>query len=304
MSQSLRVLLVGAGSIGYGASGYLPATHLGAFRRHPRCTVVGVVDPSSSRRELVQQETGLPAFPSLDEARDTAPDVISVASPDESHQAILESVLEWHPRAVFCEKPLSTSSDGVERLVGLYESAGIPLSVNFTRRYLPEVQRLTEELEEGRWGPPLAVTVAYTRGLQHNGVHFLDLLFWWFGPPAHLSSGEELLTLVWSSGLRAHFMELPGESLTFGEMDLHCERGRIRLTTQRVMEKSSVSPHPEAPQRSTYRVVEVSSLDHGSALDRAVAAVVASVEEGQPPLTPARDSIVLHHWLQRMSEES
>lgn len=304
MNERLRVLLVGAGSMGYGAAGQAPATHLGAFLRHPRCGVVGVVDPSKVRREMVERETGLPVFSTLDEAAATAPEVISVATPDESHQAILESVATWHPRAVFCEKPLSTSSQGVERLVGLYESAGIPLAVNFTRRYLPEVQRLTAELREGRWGPPLAATVSYTRGLQHNGVHFLDLFLSWFGPPAQATSGEGLVTLEWAAGWRVHFMEVPGESLTFGEMDLHCGKGRIRLTTQRIMEKSQVTPHPEVPERSTYRVVEVGSLDHGGALDRAVAAVVASAEEGHPPLTPARDSIVLHQWLDRMAKES
>lgn len=187
------VALIGLGRIGMlydielPESGYV-LSHARAFALHPEFELVSAVDPVAANRERFTERYKVPAFPSVFELLShCSPDVVVVASPTHTHLTIIEEVVRYsHPKAILCEKPLAYSSGDAEAIVQRCYDMGVKLFVNYFRRADPAVTEVKARIECGRIASPFKTVVWYSKGLLHNGSHFLDLLTFWFGPPMAL----------------------------------------------------------------------------------------------------------------------
>ena len=180
----LRVLIVGCGNI---AGGFdqgrpprdSPYTHAGAYTRDDRFSLAACVEPDEKHRREFMDAWGIPAsFCSIDEALGFGCqfDVISICSPTSCHAHDLEMVLLFKPKLIFCEKPVTTSVAETERLVTECDKLNIPLAVNYTRRWDPDIAKLQADMQAGRWGQLRSVVGSYNKGILNNGSHMLDLL--------------------------------------------------------------------------------------------------------------------------------
>ena len=180
----IRVLIIGCGNIAGGfdatrEAGAPPLTHAGAYARHGGFSIVGCVDPDAARREAFMRRWAVPqGYASMDEARAAGmrADVVSVCSPTASHYDDVIAALGLSPRLIFCEKPVATSAAATAALAERCAAAGVPLAVNHTRRWDPEVTRLAAELRSGAWGAVRSAIGVYTKGVLNNGSHMIDLL--------------------------------------------------------------------------------------------------------------------------------
>lgn len=200
--MTLEVLIVGLGRIGMGYDLSLdPAacvyTHARAFSGHPAFRLVGGVDAQESRRVQFEDSYACPAYSSLDAALGRhRPDVVVISVPTEAHASVLEQVLaKSRPRIVLCEKPLSHEADEAARMVDACAARGVALYVNYMRRSDPAVIEVRRRIEAGALGQPFKAVVWYSKGLLHNGSHFLNLLELWLGRVVQasvLDAGREL----------------------------------------------------------------------------------------------------------------
>lgn len=175
MNDSLRAAVIGAGLIGAqlddpGAPE--PLTHAGGYKA-AGFDLVAIADSAEAARDRAKH-WGCAVCADFDEAMRCGPDVVSLAVPTEQRAALLERALAYRPRAVIAEKPLTSSSAKSERMVRLYRDAGIPLIVNYTRRFVPAWQRL-------RGREAMTATIHYAKGVRHNGTHAIDLCRMLFG---------------------------------------------------------------------------------------------------------------------------
>ena len=189
MTTPLNVLVVGCGNIAgrfdAGRGGAAPLTHAGAYTRDGRFALAACVEPDDGRRAEFMQEWKVPAgYRSMEEAaRGTARfDVVSICSPTPSHEQDLRASVGLRPKAIFSEKPVTGSADRTQRLVSACKDSGIPLAVNYTRRWDPAVADLRNDIVEGRRGRLRSVVGYYNKGLLNNGSHMLDLLGLLLGP--------------------------------------------------------------------------------------------------------------------------
>jgi hypothetical protein len=95
-------------------------------------------------------------------------DVVIIATPDNDHYSRLVEALKYKPRLVICEKPLCSTVAEAEEIVKLYEDAGIPILVDYTRRFIPELQELKKH------GKAAYGEVLFNRGWLHTGTHAID----------------------------------------------------------------------------------------------------------------------------------
>ena len=117
-------------------------------------------------------------------------DIISICSPTACHAHDLVTAVRLKPRLIFCEKPVTTSLSETEKLVAECEKAKIPLAVNYTRRWDPDMSKLQSEIQEGDWGQLRSVSGIYTKGILNNGSHMLDLLHMLVGPVEIIKVGR------------------------------------------------------------------------------------------------------------------
>lgn len=190
MSSRLRVLIVGCGNIagafdeGRSISDF-PFTHAGAYTRDDRFVLAACVEPNDDRRVAFMMNWGVTAgFRSIEDAFNSGSqfDVISICSPTICHEHDLETALQFKPRLIFCEKPVTDSVAHTERLVAECNKEKVLLAVNHTRAWDPDIAKLQASLLAGQWGYLRSVVGFYNKGILNNGSHMVDLLLRLVGP--------------------------------------------------------------------------------------------------------------------------
>jgi predicted dehydrogenase len=290
---SWTVAIVGLGNIGMLYDRCLPATthaltHARAFRQHPDFRLVVAVDPDPALRRDFELTFQVPAYASIgDVPVDIKVDVVVVASPTETHADIIDSFLIRSPlRAILCEKPLAYGIDIARAMEERCQSAGVPLFVNFIRRADPGVLEIKSRIESGQIAMPFKAVAWYSKGLLHNGVHFADLLSFWFGPISDLKlvapgrrvgdqDAEPDLRLEFAQG-SALFCSAREEDYSHYTVEVVAANGRLRYDQGGKILWQAATPHsvlsgyrqldenpeviPNDMNRYQYRIAEQLSL--------------------------------------------
>jgi len=77
---------------------------------------------------------------------------------------------------VFSEKPLSLQISEAKEINDIYLAKKIPVLVNYSRRFVPEFNKLQQNIKSGLYGKFVTGTGYYGKGILHNGSHMIDLL--------------------------------------------------------------------------------------------------------------------------------
>lgn len=185
-----RVGVIGAGKIGAlfdSPKSEKVLTHAHSVLKSQRFYLQGFWDSDDQAAKFAAERWGSHAYTTLD-CLCIDSDILIVCVPDEFHHEILEKIAKFKPKLVICEKPLTLSSDSAIRVAELYKANGIPLYVNFQRRFDEDVIQLKRDFISGSLGAPIGGAVWYSKGIKHNGSHAVDLVRYLFGEPESISS--------------------------------------------------------------------------------------------------------------------
>jgi len=181
-----NVLIIGAG--GQGALADIPGSlnenkiisYAHAFKEHKGFTIKEFLDIDDNKIIEAYKiwEIEIPKyFKSRQENKihkdDCGPllniDIAVVSTPDNTHYEILKQLAEYPLKLVICEKPICTDLQQAKEIVELYKTNGIPLMVDYTRRFIPELEALKQ------YGPPELAICEFNRGFLHSGSHAVDM---------------------------------------------------------------------------------------------------------------------------------
>lgn len=152
-------------------------THLAALRKHGNIDVLCGYSPVESDRRDFAQASGLRACGDIDDVWASKPDLVSICSPSEVHFEQAVACVDHAVPLVWLEKPPTLTLPDLDSLIRRAEDQGrTKFLVNYMRRYSATYQRLAQVYGDGSLGSPLAMQVLYSRGLETNGSHFLDVL--------------------------------------------------------------------------------------------------------------------------------
>ena len=245
MGASARALIVGCGNIagGYDLLGSKREvwTHAKAYRQSRDVDLVGVIDSSPKIARKFAQTWDIPfcgteLMPAL---KTSKPDIVSICSPTSTHVPLIESLCRAGIGAILCEKPLAYDLRAAERAVALCEKKGVLLAVNYQRNWDRQLNQLGKAAAEGEFGRSELIRVLYSKGLFHNGSHFVSLLDRWFGNLEvrrilHIfgaGADEVNADFVASSPIanRIIFHHIPERTYVLNELEILFERGRLEL---------------------------------------------------------------------------
>jgi predicted dehydrogenase len=241
MQQGYRAALVGLGNIAWRfdqhqGAGHSSLSHAGAYVQNSRTVLIGGCSPDARDRAAFQHAFGVPAYTCLsDLLAHESPDIVSIASPAPLHYAQTMACLEHKVPMIWLEKPAASSLHELDRLLQTTSQTQSTVMVNFQRRYCTAYRHLRRVYTEQRLGACRLIQVNYSRGLEANGAHLVDMLFFMTGDhaPWHLewvSTDEEnpCFSLVLTTGLR---VMVSGLSLPYHciDMTLTCDQGRVSL---------------------------------------------------------------------------
>ncbi len=188
--MTTSVVVIGLGNIGMLYDIDLPKdqnvlTHCSAFSLHPDFELIGAIETNPKNRTLFEKKYELPSFNDIEsylKSHGLAPDIFVVANPTESHLLTIEEIIEVsNPKAILCEKPLAYDTDEAEKIKKICDDNNIEIFLNFIRRADPGILELKNRLDSHQIQGPFKLVAWYSKGLIHNGSHFIDLFDFLFG---------------------------------------------------------------------------------------------------------------------------
>ena len=200
--RRISVALVGCGAVA--TQYYAPA--LRELERAGQVMVVALFDPAAERMAALRPLfTRAACVGDVNELGKWGAELAIVASPPRFHAEQSIQLLQAGC-AVLCEKPLATSVAEGEAMLAAADASQRMLASGLVRRFFPAAQTLRSILaqqglgavrsfswQEGdyfRWPTQSAAffrrTAAQGGVLLDIGVHVLDLLTWWWGPPVEI----------------------------------------------------------------------------------------------------------------------
>jgi predicted dehydrogenase len=230
-------------------------------------------------------------------------DVVSICTPNETHSNILEKALDRTAlRGILVEKPLALEVSHANRIVERAREREVVLAVNYSRRYSKRHQRVREIIEVGRIGQIQKVCGLYTKGILHNGSHWLDLARWLVGDVARVqgfqaSPAEHVdptldSWLLFRTGASGYLHNCDSEAFTVFEMDILGTKGRARMAD--FGHRYEIYSIAESPHYSGYRSLIKTQEEYGGVEDTVLCAVedlVNCLECGGEPRCSGRDGL-------------
>jgi predicted dehydrogenase len=184
------VLIAGCGSIGKRHARVLRGLGVADIR---------VCDPSPEQRNGLASQTPVQMYSSYEDGLAGNPDTVFICTPPKSHVPMAIRALEGGAH-VFCEKPLSFSSEGIDNLVVSAQRAGKSVMVGLCFRYHEGLLKAKAMLESGSFGRLVSIRCLVGEHLpsaradyrtlfssKYSGAfdlsHEVDLAVWYAGQP-------------------------------------------------------------------------------------------------------------------------
>jgi len=153
MKTELRYAVIGAGGIAH--------NHARDFLARPGVRLVGYADPSEASRKRYGDAFGGEAFGEPEAMLEaTRPDVVSVCTPNQFHQAGVLAALR-HGAHVVCEKPMAMTVAEAEEMEAARAAAGRHGVINFSYRNVPAFRFARELIAGGELGAIHRINAVY-----------------------------------------------------------------------------------------------------------------------------------------------
>ncbi len=328
MKDTVKIGMVGAGAIAQLA-------HLPVLAKMRGAELVAVCDNDRPKARALADRFGIPdVFTDIEDLLELDElDAVVVATPNHLHEPHTLAALA-SKRHVLCERPLSLSSRGVERILTASTRADRTVTVANNHRYRTDVQALSRFIQGGELGKLIAVRAgAYTfkrpaegwrfrraesggGAFLDHGIPLLDLALWLADFPepvrvtAHMDRGrgasavEESMVVQLECAGGASFLFDVSAAYVGEEERLWFEvlatRGSARLAPLRVVKElngrpTNVSPSGAAGRESAFIQSYRAELAHFLAVVR-----------GETSYEPPDDQVILHRVVEgiyRAAEE-
>lgn len=318
ITRIYNVLIIGAGKIGAffdqpGSENVL--THAHAFSTHPGFKLLGFIDSDTGQAWKAASTWGTEYFNSLEEAlHKHRVDVVCLAVPDEYHYLYLQELAHLNIKIIFAEKPLTKTMPEALEIEQLYSNSPTSILLNYSRRFVPEIIALRNNIKNGLYGRFLSGTGCYGKGLLHNGSHLLDLLLALLGDAddCHLTgiindfyeddpSVSAVLTMP--KGVPFFLQSIDCRAYTIFEMDLLFEWHRIRLIDLGfVIEEYEIK---ESPWFVGYRnpvAISERKTSLGKSIYYAAENIYQHLHQGEPLVCGLNDGINVLRLCQQLKE--
>ncbi len=307
--MTLKAVVVGCGRMGStyddGRRGE-PRSHAGTYRASDAVDLAGGVDPDPRRRDAFERRWRVPAFGTIEEAADRLhPDVWSICTPPEIRVDVIGAVVARGARAIWCEKPLAESVSSALKVERLVDRAGVPLVLNYSRRWDSGHRAVVAWMRKGRFGSLEHGVVHYTRGLRNYGTHAIDLLRWFVGEavwvravPGYDDGSPDpspCALLGYPGGAGVALMPVRRAAYNVFEVDLLGDRGRVTLSDfgRRVTVNEVVPMSGWPNERTLGRAASTPRIVAGTdgTLSAALRDVVSAARRGRAPSCGVRDGV-------------
>lgn len=309
MKKKYRVAIVGCGRIGSefddDPKRKQVSTHAGAYSAHPEIEFVAVSDIDKNRLEKSKKRWNVPnAYTDYKEMlRKENIEILSICTWSKTHFEIFKEAVKYGLKAVFCEKPISTTLSEADEMVRICEQKDIVLAVNHSRRWDKFEQKIRDYIYTGKLGSIQNVSAYYTAGITNTGIHLLDLLRFLFGdaewvwvsPDIRIDTIDPVVDgyIYFKAGFGCSLHGLDVNNYLIFEIDIYGTKGRLRIKNSGFDSKFwSVSKNHYF---SGYKELKERKSPFGNGykdvLKNAIKDIIGCLESKRHPISSGKDGV-------------
>lgn len=281
-------------------------THAGAYHSCPDTNLVAVCDFDAQKAKKCGNRWGITAIYTdfhkmIYEAQ---PAIVSICTPDPTHYQIIRDVMEYDCiRAIFAEKPLALDLDEALEIIRIAKEKNIIIVVDYFRRYSHNHRNLKNFLrDEIGIGDIQTVNGYYTKGILHNGTHWLDIARFFMGEIKSvqgfygfdMSENDPTLNayLIFKDGVSGYLHGCDAGMFDVFEIDIMGTRGRVRvLDSGQTIEKYCIYDDPNYSGYQALNLIDRCTAGLSDSLLHAVEDIVKCLSVGGIPLCSGSDGV-------------
>ena len=156
-------------------------THSYAYKKITNTNLISVSDNDKKKLNRFKKFFKVKTYSSYKHMlKNNKIDIVSICTPDETHEKILIDLLDYKIKCIICEKPVLNRIKNINKIVKKYYEKKIPIYVNYFRDWDNKILSIKKKFKNIK-----SIEVKYHNGLIHNGSHYLSLLNKWFGHPIY-----------------------------------------------------------------------------------------------------------------------
>lgn len=247
-----NAIVVGAGSIGATkpdkfdspkTKNILTISH--AFYKHPQIEFIGIVDTDLMKARKAGNKWNTMMYQSIYQVKEPI-DIMAICIPTDKHYEFIVNHFNGFnsriPKVILFEKPFCNSYDEAKKAKVILERNNIAVSIDYSRRYVSQIQSLKNDIDKGKLGEIYSCTIHYDRGLVRDGCHAIDICNYLFGkflgggilPGRRCNDYNDKdlsypIHMVYEKCGNVFMIPCNGESFSIFEIDIVTEKGRFRF---------------------------------------------------------------------------
>ena len=204
-----------------------------------------------------------------------------------------------NPKVIFLEKPICREKKDIEIL----KEVKTPVSVNYTRSFCKEFQKLSQRIKSGEFGEFKSGIGYYGKGFIHNGSHMINLLNLLLGDIKQCETISQIndfydddysKSVIYTFKNNAKFImnAVDCRDYTLFELDLIFKKARIRILNTGY--KIEIYLPKESEKFKGYTMLELSETiqtDMDFALKNAVSNIVDYLDKRSDLICNLNDGI-------------
>lgn len=164
MDKKLKIGIIGCGGIAN-------QKHFPALKNcADLAEIISFCDIIEERAEAAAKEFGIPGAQVTTDYKELLAnpevEVVHICTPNVSHGEITIASFEAK-KHVYCEKPMSHSTEDAEKMVAAWKKSGMKFTVGYQNRFRPEVQNLHTACQKGELGE---IYYAKAHAVRRRGV--------------------------------------------------------------------------------------------------------------------------------------
>ena len=155
---------------------HLPYSHAPTYAQVPDVQMVAVSDLDEGKCKTFCERWSVPRY-YLDYQEmivKESPDIVSIATPGNTHAEMTVFAAEHGVRGIYCEKPMCCSLDEMDRMVETVQKHGVKFASGALRRHHPIFRTAREIVSSGQLGQLVSVTSWLSGAILHSHSHTAD----------------------------------------------------------------------------------------------------------------------------------
>ena len=241
----MRCAVIGCGRIGCGFddNSKIIRTHAGSYYTNPKTQLVSLCDVDTSKLEKYGRKYGITSLYTDSEQmfKKENLDCVSICTLVDTHLDLVTQAAKNHVKAIFLEKPISSSIPESKKIIQICKKYNVKLAVDHQRRFNPFYRSLGNFLKQKKLGDIQLVNVYYGSGVANTGSHLFDVLRLFFGDPLSITSTSIQnnsinrsdpninATIKFQNGLICNLQTVDYSKYAVLEMDIFGTLGRIQF---------------------------------------------------------------------------